>query len=404
MLEIQTDLLKLKPQSIEKAQKSLNQLLKRTDVGFTKLPERTELWESSLKRAKELRSSNTDLGIVGIGGSSLGNKVIAHLFNDSHLIFFENVDPTQFDKEWESIKDLNKIHWLIISKSGQTIETLSLSEIIFKRLKENGIHLSKVSTVITERQNNPLSRWARKNNVPQLDIPLDVGGRYSILTPVGLLPLSFLNADLEHVKAGAIAALEDRNKVSEFMAYALESFDREENITVFWSYSNSLRFFGDWMQQLWAESLGKKIDCSQKPNLSVSSPLPLIGVNDQHSVQQQIIQGPKNKLVIFLRVRRIENYGEKIDQTVFEAHPEMVGKSLGELLGVEAQATSQALNQNNVSNLTIFLSDLDEWHLGYFFMFFQLAIAGIGEALNINAFNQPGVDLGKRLTKKLLNH
>lgn len=402
MLEIQTDLLKLNPQTLKKAQKALDNLLERTDVGFIKLPQETELWESSLLRAKEL--TNTTLGIVGIGGSSLGNKVISHLFGNSHFLFFENVDPIQFDKEWKSIKDLNKIHWLIISKSGRTIETLSLSEVIFKKLQSNGIDLSKVSTVITERQDNPLSQWAYKNNVPQLDIPLDVGGRYSILTPVGLLPLAFLNANLEHVKAGAIAALEDRNKVSEFIAHALDSFDRKESITVFWSYSNSLRFFGDWIQQLWAESLGKKVDRSKKPAPFVSSPLPLIGVNDQHSVQQQIIQGPKNKLVIFLRVQSIENHGEKINETVFGAHPEMVGKNLGQLLGVEAEATSQALNKNSVSNLTITLSELDERHLGYFFMFFQLAIAGIAEALNINAFDQPGVDLGKRLTKKLLNH
>lgn len=404
MLEIQTDLLKLNPQTLKKAQKALDNLLERTDVGFIKLPQETELWESSLLRAKELQTTNTTLGIVGIGGSSLGNKVISHLFGSPHFLFFENVDPIQFDKEWKSIKDLNKIHWLIISKSGRTIETLSLSEVIFKKLQSNGIDLSKVSTVITERQDNPLSQWARKNNVPQLDIPLDVGGRYSILTPVGLLPLGFLNANLEHIKAGTIAALEDRNKVSEFIAHALDSFDRKEIITVFWSYSNSLRFFGDWIQQLWAESLGKKVDRNKKPAPLVSSPLPLIGVNDQHSVQQQIIQGPKDKLVIFLRVQSIENHGEKINETVFGAHPEMVGKNLGQLLGIEAEATSQALNKNSVSNLTVTLSDLDERHLGYSFMFFQLAIAGIAEALNINAFDQPGVDLGKQLTKKLLNH
>ncbi len=404
MLEIQTNLLKLNPQTLKKAQKALDNLLKRTDVGFIKLPQETELWESSLLRAKELQATNTTLGIVGIGGSSLGNKVISHLFGNSHLLFFENVDPIQFDQEWKSIKDLNKTHWLIISKSGRTIETLSLSEVILKKLQNNDIDLSKVSTVITERQDNPLSQWARKNNVPQLDIPLDVGGRFSILTPVGLLPLGFLNTNLEHIKIGAIAALEDKDKVSKFIAYALDSFDRKESITVFWSYSNSLRFFGDWIQQLWAESLGKKVDRNEKPAPFVSSPLPLIGVNDQHSVQQQIIQGPKNKLVVFLRVQSIENYGEKINETVFGAHPEMVGKNLGQLLGVEAEATSQALNKNSVSNLTITLSDLDEWHLGYSFMFFQLAIAGIAEALNINAFDQPGVDLGKQLTKKLLNH
>jgi len=383
------------------AQTALNKLLHRKDLGFFDLPKRQEIWNQSAGRAQELKKSYKTLAILGIGGSSLGGLAIKESLGLDGLEFFENVDSRDFWKRLNSLS-VDQTHWVIVSKSGKTVETLTQANFVSQFLKEKGLDLTQRATVISEIKSNPLTNWARKNNVQILQIPEDVGGRFSVLSPVGLLPAGFGGVDLHQLKEGAQDALHDTELVARLSAFYLASFSEEKWISVFWAYCNNLRYFGLWIEQLWAESLGKKHDIHKRQAPRASTPISLIGANDQHSVLQQIAEGAKDKFVSFLRVKESETYGPKLAENLFEGEGFVVGKSMGELLAAEATATQRALQEANVPSLSLEIDALDARHLGFLFMLFELVVGTMGEALNINAFDQPGVELGKRLAKEIL--
>lgn len=169
-----------------------------------------------------------------------------------------------------------------------------------------------------------------------------------------------------------------------------------------WSYNSRMKNFGLWFQQLWAESLGKAVKWDGSPAPRVSSPLCAVGASDQHSILQQVMERAKDKFVVFQRFADTEGGTKKILQPQFPETKSLQGRTMGALLGVEAQSTQETLNHNGVSTLTLSYKALDEESLGYQFMLWELVVAGLGEVLGINAFDQPGVELGKVLAKKKL--
>lgn len=257
--------------------------------------------------------------------------------------------------------------------------------------------------VITENKKSPLGDFADQYKIPRLEVPLDVGGRFSVLTPVGMFPAAFMGLNLSKIREGAAKALQSKDSIAELSTQSEQSFQREEWITVFWSYSDALKEFGFWIQQLWAESLAKAEDRAGKKAMRASTPLPCVGPTDQHSILQQIADGAKDKFVVFLRHEGSENAGELIPTTLFSCGDLMAGKKLGDLLKAEAIATQMGLSEKKVSNLTMMIPKITELELGYLFMYFELLVATIGERLNINTFNQPGVELGKIIAKDLLS-
>jgi len=244
---------------------------------------------------------------------------------------------------------------------------------------------------------------ADKNQIPRLEIPLDVGGRFSVLSPVGMFVASFLNLQVDDFRAGARKALLSEDLISEFIAQTIQSFERKESITLFWFYNSSLFSLGGWLQQLWAESLGKKVNLSGEAAPFVSTPIYAISASDQHSILQQVIEGLKDKFVVFLRFEKNEQGSVVLNNSHFAETKNLVQKTMGVLLAAEAEATEEALRKSGVSTFACSTKVMDEFTLGYVFMFFQLVVAGIGEYLQINAFDQPGVELGKRLAKEKLN-
>jgi glucose-6-phosphate isomerase len=387
----------------EKARRGLESFNRRSDIGFSQIPERKAIWTSVKATGDKLRENYQTMVVVGIGGSALGPRVLVDLYQSpksSHQVLFcDNVDPWEFDRLFQSIRDIEKTCWVFISKSGSTIETLTSLDFIHQKI---GSVLSSRSLVISEPKSSPLMDWAKSYSVPCLEIPFDVGGRFSVLTSVGLVPAAFLGLDIEKIRAGAQEALRNSNQVIEMMALALASFDREEWISQFWFYSSGLKNFGAWLQQLWAESLAKKLDRSGDSAPRVSTPLSQVGACDQHSVLQQVMEGARDKWVVFTRVNSLESDGEVLKKTLFAQHQFLEGKKLGHLLGAEANATQEALNRQGVSTLILSVPDLNPQSLGELFMFWQLVVAGLGECLDINAFDQPGVELGKQLAKESL--
>ncbi len=387
--------------------KALSNVIADKSLGFHQLPGRPSLWTSCEEAAQKLRSKYKTMIVLGIGGSSLGGRVIKEALKgkcDRQVIFWDNVDPLSIDSQLNCFKgDLANICWALISKSGNTIETLTQGDYVNQFYKAHGVKWTDQCIVITEPKKSPLADFADANNIPRLEVPLDVGGRFSVLTPVGMLPAAFMGLNLSEIRAGAEKALHSSELIAELATQSEQSFSRQEWITVFWSYSDSLKEFGFWIQQLWAESLAKAEDRKGKSAPRASTPLPCVGPTDQHSILQQIADGAKDKFVVFLRHEGSENSGSMIGSTLFSCGDLMLNKKLGDLLKAEAIATQMGLTEKKVSNLTMMIPNITEKELGFLFMYFELLVATIGERLDINTFNQPGVELGKIIAKDLLS-
>lgn len=387
----------------QQSQKSLQAFMARKDLGFVFLPDRTPLWEQSQKAGEALRKKYHNLVVVGIGGSSLGVRVLAQVLDAQNIFFVDNVDATEFENVLKRIGSLEKTAWAFISKSGNTIETLLTLEYVEQIYKERNTNLYDRSVVITENKASTLSDWAKKHNVTQCEIPLDVGGRFSVLSPVGLVPAAFLGVNLEQMRAGALAARKNTALIENLMAHFMASYQQDQWITLFWYYSARAHSLGMWVQQLWAESLGKKVDRKNKPAPRASTPMWAIGASDQHSILQQVMEGARDKFVLFHRFEDGEGGALKLDHSQFPETKTLAQKTMGSLLKAEAMATEEALRSSGVSTLCLKAKALDPESLAYYFMLLELIVAGLGEWMDINAFDQPGVELGKRLAKDLLN-
>jgi glucose-6-phosphate isomerase len=178
----------------------------------------------------------------------------------------------------------------------------------------------------------------------------------------------------------------------------LKSFEDGKNISLFWFYNSATRWLGGWIQQLWAESLGKTLNRKNGLAHFFSTPVVAIGSSDQHSILQQVMDGEKNKLVTFFRFDHIEKQGPILAETLFKETAPLKNKNTGELIKAQAKGTADALTENGVPQMTLVLENLNEKSLGYFFMTFQLVVSVLAEHHDVNAFDQPGVQLGKLKT------
>lgn len=402
MLKVSLQFTEKQDLKVEQCQKDLEQFLKRTEIGFPDLPLRKELWAKSQKLGSEIAQKFKSLVLVGIGGSSLGVRVISEVFRKSNVYFLDNVDANEFESLMSQC-DLPTTAWVFASKSGTTLETLCSLEFIRQNYEKQKISFTTNCFVVTEKKESSLYNWAHQNSIPVLEVPLDVGGRFSVLSPIGMLPAAFMGLNIEQFRKGAEKALSSKKEIAELMSVSLKSFEREEWITLLWFYNSSLRNFGAWFVQLWAESLAKK-DTRDKQGIAprASTPISAVGAVDQHSILQQVMEGAKDKFVIFMRVLSSEQGSMVLENPIFPETKSLLGKTMGKLLQVEAESTQEALKAQGVQSATLTIDQLNEETLGYLFMYFQLVVAGLGESLGINAFDQPGVELGKRLAKSKL--
>ncbi len=385
---------------------ALDRVLQNKSLGFHQTPMRRELWDSADRLGQKLRSKFSEMVIVGVGGSSIGVRVLSEVFlSEKKLHFLDNTDVIAYERLLQNLTDWSKVCWVFISKSGSTVETLVGADLILQELFKRQLSICEHTVVISEPVENPLTRWAHQHQVTALELPLDVGGRFSILTPVGMLPASFLGVSLEDLRLGAIEALHSRADVVQLCDQFLQSFQRQEWISFFWFYSSEMRWFGDWLKQLWAESLAKKVDRSGAPAVRVSTPYTAIGACDQHSLLQQVMEGARDKFVVFVRVQSCENslVNHQISNSAFNPSPIPSGKSLGDLFAAQGIATRKALEFEKVSTLELRWQDLSAKSMGFQLMYWELLVASLGEVLNINAFDQPGVELGKKIARESLN-
>jgi glucose-6-phosphate isomerase len=369
-----------------------------------KSPEAPDLAE--LKRAVDKHKPGIkNLVVLGTGGSSLGTETIVEALHspakNPRVFVMDNNDPDFFHQHlalWEPKETLV----FAVSKSGKTPETISQLLVLIEHLKsELGDSWKKHVVLCTDPKSGDFRAFGKSEGLTTLDVPSAVGGRFSVLTPVGLFPAMFVGIDPRELLAGAKSLVDAWEKlpVSENpafqMAYALAQ--DEKNITVFMPYSSRLKAFSRWFSQLWAESLGK--------DGKGLTPYPAIGTTDQHSQVQLYMEGPRNKNFVLLQVKETAH---DLPLTALEgtndlpAFAELRDRTMMDLFQAEYRATRDAMVKNKLSVACIEVDKLDAFSLGALFYFWEWATLYAGALLDIDPFNQPGVEAAKKLTKQYL--
>ena len=363
--------------------------------------------------------------VLGIGGSALGTKALLtalrrpawNEWDDEGREFYprltvlENVDPTTVAAALRRI-DPRRVLVNVISKSGGTAETMAQYLVVRAWLEEAlGDAAFRHLVFTTDPSRGALRELAARDGIATLDVPPDVGGRFSVLSPVGLLPAALAGIDIAALIAGARRAIERaesddllRNPAALYAAlhWAADT-DLGARIHVLMPYTDRLREFAEWYRQLWAESLGKRVNREGQTVHVGPTPLAAVGATDQHSQVQLFMEGPFDKVITFVRVER---FGEDVpiptpDPSSPPLPPDLAylpGHSLGELLNAEYDATSAALAEMGRMSCTLHLPELTPETVGEAIMFYQLATGYAGVWYGIDPFDQPGVELGKRLT------
>ena len=364
-----------------------------------------------------VRENFENFVILGIGGSALGPIAIQQALNHLHyndlpadkrnapkLFVEDNIDPERMLALLDVI-DVKKTCFNVITKSGATAETMSqyliISDILKKEIGENW---NKHIIATTDEVKGNLIKLAKQEDFTLFFIPPTVGGRFSELTPVGLLPACVCGIDIRAMLQGA-AAMDERCKNDDvwqnpaLLQAVLQYIAMEEmgmNIQVIMPYADSLKYMADWFCQLWAESLGKNVTRKGMAVNVGQTPTKALGVTDQHSQLQLYTEGPYDKVITLLKVENFRNeftipHGcEAFSDVAF-----LGGKTLNSLLEAERQGTEYALYRAGRMNQTITLPEVNAHSIGQLIYFFEMATAYAGELLDIDAFNQPGVEESK---------
>ncbi|MBL7544850.1 MAG: glucose-6-phosphate isomerase [Bdellovibrionaceae bacterium] len=376
-------------------------LTNRKEIGFYKLHEMDQLWSQTQQIGTAFAAKFKNFIWVGIGGSSLGPKAMAEALRWSHIQVLENPDIQTLlatKKKYGSFKDVG---FVFVSKSGTTIETLATLDFFNQELAVENLDLKTQSLVITELKSSSLYDWARGNQIPILEIPLTVGGRFSVLSSIGQLVIKLGKMDVSAFRQGAASVFEAEYKektLYPLTQFFMDSFKRHDVLTYFWYYSDSTYQLGKWLEQLWAESLAKK----ESPLYVAPAPIVSLGANDQHSILQQMMETQLKKSVVIHRFKSSEENAYQLKTTQFSETDVLRNKPLSSLLKTEAQAMTESQKESQHPVCEIQFEKMDESALGRYFMTYQLVVGMLGEFMQINAFNQPGVELGKVITKKIL--
>jgi glucose-6-phosphate isomerase len=376
--------------------------------------------------AQFIRQDCENFVVLGIGGSALGNIALQTALNPymynlddkqrngPRLFVFDNVDPHQFGSFLEWVGDkLDKTIFNVISKSGRTAETaaqmLVIFELIEKKLGPDGLKKQVIAT--TDAKSGTLRKIADAAGLRTLEVPDGVGGRFSVLSPVGLLSAAVCGIDIDALLAGA-RAMDKRCSNEAFFenpaalnaAINWHYYTRGKHISVMMPYSYSLKDLSDWYRQLWAESLGKRFDLDGKEVCVGPTPVKALGTTDQHSQVQLYREGPNDKLFTFLQVAHFSR-----DVTIGPAPktaPELdylSAQPMSRLLNAEKTATEYALLHDKRPCLTVLFDALDASTVGQFIYLFEVTTSLAGLLFHINAYDQPAVELGKDATFALMD-
>ncbi len=347
------------------------------------------------------------IAVIGIGGSSLGAKAVYEFMKpvkelSRKLYFFESTDPININ-ELLSQCDINKTHFLVISKSGSTVETFSIYKYIYSLQQDPSFY-----TFITD-PGSPLEKYALEIEASVIHLPDNVGGRFSVLSTVGLVPLALCGIDIKDLLTGAQMIKErffDRGYVYDMLlekaVYYAENHARY-SINCIFAYSETLTYFCQWYVQLWGESLGKH---QRHSAFHVGlTPIGLIGPKDQHSFLQLIMEGTRDKSVTFIKIEDFHDNTTIPDITL--PHLEMLDTlnnlPFSKLINMQCDSVIEALlDQNNIPLDTITIQSVTESNIGSLMFYYELLTSLVGELIDVNTYDQPGVEAGKIILKSKL--
>lgn len=346
------------------------------------------------KFAKKIRTYKKVL-VLGVGGSSLGGKTLSALKFQDKLDFLESIDPTTIKNSLVKI-DFKNTFFLVISKSGETIETICQTLIVLDEIKKLKIkNFAKQFLFVTESEQNSIAKIAKKIGAEITSHPNTIGGRYSCFSIVGMLPALIVGLDAKKIRNGAKKIIENflrQDDITNSCAMQLSLYQQGFESNVIMPYIDNLKNFTDWYRQLWAESLGK--------NNFGSTPINSMGTVDQHSQLQLYLDGPRNKFFTFVTLKKHPHDYALKDlagcPTLFG------GKKLSDIVKVEQDTTIEVLNQKKLPIRIFEIIKLDEEVLGGLMMQMFLETILISYVQGINPYDQPAVELRKDLAKKIL--
>ncbi|HEX2512664.1 MAG TPA: glucose-6-phosphate isomerase [Xanthobacteraceae bacterium] len=384
-----------------------------------RLPAQRDDLDGIQQAARRLTAGASDIVLLGTGGSSLGGQTLAQLAGHAvpgvgalrdplRLHFMDNLDPDSFAALLARLP-LSTSRFVAISKSGGTGETLMQSAAVLAALKQAGLEkqigerLLGLSEPATGGKRNGLRDLFAPFGVPFLDHDTGVGGRFSVLTNVGLLPAAMLGLDIGAIRSGAAVALAPvlagkpaaEVPVAVGAALSIALSESGKGIAVLMGYADKLERFTRWYVQLWAESLGK--------GGKGTTPIGALGPVDQHSQLQLFIAGPRDKLFTIITVGTAGR-GPRIEAEFAKlcGEPDFAGKTIGDLVAAQGRATAETLAKNGCPVRMIHLERLDAASLGELLMHFMLETIVAAHLLGVDAFDQPAVEEGKVLAKKYL--
>jgi len=345
--------------------------------------------------------------VIGIGGSTLGTYAIYKFLKHSKklekkLYFLETTDPIDIQSKLDGI-ELEDTLFIVISKSGTTVETVAIFKYIHSLIK-----IDKKNTLIITEFDSKLNAYAKTNEMKYFEIPKDVGGRFSVFSAVGLLPLAIVGIDIDALLQGTKEVYDSFfNKGREYKnilkkARFFVEYKNKFNINVVFSYSSRLEGFNKWYIQLWGESLGKIDINSTRQGLT---PIGIIGPIDQHSFLQLIIEGRRDKTVTVVKVDDFDK-DLKIPSIALENLEELDylnNKEFASLINMQADATIEALNnESDIPCDVITINSVNETSIASLMYGYELLTSVCAKFMYIDAYNQPGVESGKIILKKKL--
>ena len=395
-------------------------------LSFYDLSYQTEMVKEIRGVTKPLLEWCWEFIVLGIGGSALGaralhqalcqpqhNKLpLARRQHKPSLWVLDNIDPDNIYGILDAL-ELRRAVVNVISKSGSTAETLAQFLFLFRVLKARvGEDKARERFIITtDPEKGTLRKLAEKEGFLTLSVPPVVGGRFSVLTSVGLFPAAMVGIDIEELLAGArfmderLKQAGPQNNLAYTLAsiYYLYAVVKQRPILVFMPYASSLALFAEWFCQLWAESLGKKVDLSGNVVNAGSTPVRALGVTDQHSQVQLYMEGPHDKLITFLEVEKFSH--DLPLNPLFPGYENMdylAGRSLKELFRTEFQATAFNLMRAQRPNLSLRIPEINAFTMGQLIQLFEVATVAAGGLFGVNPLDQPGVEGGKNTTYGLM--
>ncbi len=411
---------------VEAAHAALMDQVRHGQPGYTALPDHPSYPAQVKQLAARYRDNTTDVVVLGIGGSALGaiaiqaalNPATYNLISDKkrggpRLFVLDNVDPALIADTFKCLgRRLETTLFNVISKSGETAETAAQFMIVREMLRDRlGEKFASRIVATTDAEKGTLHEIAKQDGYATLPVPGDVGGRFSVLSPVGLFPAAMTGVDIDAMLAGAVAMKQRlanpkwrENPACVLAAVKYLMFTRKgKPLHVMMPYSNRLYMLADWYRQIWAESLGKRLARDGREVFTGPTPIKALGTTDQHSQVQLYREGPNDKLVVFLEVEK-----HPADVRIPDSFPDVDGMAylakskLSKLLAAEKSATEYALAVSKRPSVTLRFNGITPQSIGEFFYLYEFVTSLAGEMLGINPYDQPAVELGKQATFALM--